>query len=473
MTLNILCLDDDDGVRLSTKILLKTMPHYHAQFAPDWESAKLILDTDAIDILLLDVNLGDVDRSGVQLLPEIKKNYPDIDVIIVTGERDSSLIIRAIRAGAADYYQKPVQKDLIVCIQKIEWKRDNDSHRTALVQELAALQSSKDFIGTSPVFLKVIETATRLKNQDASVLIEAETGTGKELLAKYIHDIEEDSRRPFIVINCATLPENLVESELFGHEKGAFTGAIDKKMGRFQLANGGDVFLDEINSLNLNLQAKLLRVLQEKIIYPVGSKRPIEANFRIIAATNENLKRLVEKGLFREDLYHRLNVVKLTIPLLKERREDIPLLINHFIRKHSPKKTKTVSKVAMRHLMAYDWPGNVRELENIIHSLVVLTKDEVIDVNDLPDCVTDHRVHPAIINAMKAFDLQFDDDADFKKLKLREFQKMMQVHFLKLTIKSHQGNIQQAAKSLGVSRQSIYKLLSQAKDNYGSKQKNH
>ncbi len=466
MTLNILCLDDDEDVRFATRLLLKQQPHYHAQFASDWDSAKLILDTDTIDILLLDVNLGDKSKSGIQLLPELKKNYPHLDIIIVTGERDPALIIRAIRAGAADYYQKPVQKDLIVCIQKVEWKRDKQQHCDALIQELSAAKEKKEFIGNSPAFLKVMEMAARLKNQTASVLIEAETGTGKELLAKHIHNIEGDPRRPFIVINCATLPENLVESELFGHEKGAFTGAVDKKIGKFQLAGGGDIFLDEINSLNLNLQAKLLRVLQEKIIYPIGGRTPVEANFRVIAATNETLKKLVEKGLFREDLYHRLNVVRLALPALKDRREDIPLLVEHFISKHCGKNKKTISPAVMRHLTDYDWPGNVRELENIIHSMVVLTSRSVISVEDLPEYIANHSSHPAVVNAIKAFDLRYDNDADLLQLNMKDFQKIMQIHFVKRVIKSHAGNIKETAKTLGMARQSVYSLLGLA-SNYG------
>lgn len=464
MALKILCLDDDPGVILSIETQLGSQSDYHLRTATTWEQAKLILETEPQDILLLDVNLGKGKKSGLDLLPEVKDICPGIDIIIVTGERDSDLFVRAIRSGAADYYQKPVQKDLLVSIQKLELKREKDLCCYALFNELTSGFSEANFTGRAPAFLDVIDKAKRLKGRDTSVLIQAETGTGKELLARFIHGLEENPQRPFIVINCATLNENLIESELFGHEKGAFTGAINKKIGKFHLANGGDVFLDEINSLRPDFQAKLLRVLQDKIIYPIGSRSPVSADFRVIAATNENLLKLVNEGRFREDLYHRLNVISLTLPPLRERKEDIPLLVDHFISKYDHRhKKKTITSIAMKHLMNYDWPGNVRELENLIHSMVVLSKSDVMDIESLPDHLINQGVHPAVLSSIKALELRFEKDEDLLSLPLEDFTKIMRKQYVQRAVKANKGNIKDTAMKLGMSRTTVYNLLNEGK----------
>lgn len=466
MAVNILCLDDDEGVLVSIRAILHAYSNYHIRTVQTWEQASLILETEPIDIMLLDVNLGRGRESGVDLLPRIKHMYPLTDVLIVTGERDEDLFSKALRQGATDYYSKPVQGDLGLAVKKLEIKREKEQKHEALYNEVSRqyLHADKEFVGRTPSFLKILENAARLKGKSASVLIEAETGTGKELLAKHIHGLEKDSKRPFIVVNCTTLPENLVESELFGHEKGSFTGAESKKIGKFQLAHGGDVFLDEINSLRLDLQAKLLRVIQEKMVYPIGSKYPVEADCRIIAATNENLRKLVDAGRFREDLYHRLNVIRLTIPPLRERQEDIPLLIDYFIRKYDkPQKGKKISAAAMRYLMNYDWPGNVRELENQIHSLVVLSTGKVMDVDDLPEHIINRRVHPAITSTLKALEENLGTEEDLFNLKINDYTKVMRYQYMRRAIESHGGDIKRTSKALGMSRSSIYNILNEVK----------
>lgn len=466
MSLNVLCLDDDNGVLVSAKAILKTQPDCYTQIASTWEQARLILEADPIDILLLDVNLGEGKPTGLDLLPQIKKKYPSMDVVIVTGEREPKLFEKAMNLGAADYYPKPVQLELALVVRKLAEKRDKQLRCNALVKELSSTSSQKELIGRTPAFLNSIETAKKLKGRDASVLIEAETGTGKELLAKFVHDLEGDPYRPFIVVNCATLNENLVESELFGHEKGSFTGALDKSIGKFQLAHGGDIFLDEINSLNPSLQGKLLRVLQEKKVHPVGGKFPIEINFRVIAATNENLKKLVESGRFREDLYHRLNVVRLTIPPLRKRREDIPLLVEYFLRKFEKGfKRKTINSRAMSSLMDYDWPGNIRELENQIHSLVILSSRDTIDIVDLQQHIINQRIRSFVEKSANKSKLNVDQPSEVFDLGIKDFKKMMRLQYIRTAIQRHNGNIKQTAETLGISRRAIYDVLQEGKQN--------
>lgn len=466
MALNILCLDDDEGVLISIRSILNAHSHYHIKTTKTWEQASLVLETESIDVMLLDVNLGKGKETGLDLLPRIKHKYPDMDVMIVTGERDGALFKQALTNGATDYYSKPIQSDLALSIQKLEFRRETEKRCEALYGEVSKqyIHGHKEFVGHSPAFLKVLEKAARLKGTAASVLIEAETGAGKELLAKYIYGLEEAPKRPFIVVNCATLPENLIESELFGHEKGSFTGAIRRQIGKFQLADGGDIFLDEINSLRLDLQAKLLRVIQEKMVYPVGSKEPVKADCRVIAATNENLKKLCAAGSFREDLYHRLNVIKLILPPLRERTEDIPLLIDYFIRKYdTPARGKKISAVAMRYLLNYSWPGNIRELENQICSMVLLSRGKVMNVDDLPEHILVKGAPEAVTNTLKFLEKVIGGEADLFQLRIEDFTKVMRYEYVKRTIERNDGCVTDAAQKMGVGRTWLYKVIREAR----------
>lgn len=463
MTANILCLDDEKDVLVSIRVVLSARSSNYTQIASTWEDAQLILETDPIDILLLDVNLGQGKPTGLELIPKIKHQFPNVDIILVTGERDPQLFRKALELGAADYYQKPIDSDLLLSVQKLEKKREKDHRCSALFKELSQTGAKMDFIGRSPEFLKVVESAACLKGETASVLIQAETGTGKELLAKYIYGLENDPKRPFIAINCGALAKGIVESELFGHEKGSFTGAFNQQMGKFQLAHGGDIFLDEVNSLELDIQAKLLRVLSEKLVYRIGSKHAEPADFRVIAATNEDLTKLIQQGRFREDLYHRLNVVNLVLPPLRKRREDIPLLVDHFIGKFDRTGEKRISAAAMRFLMDYEWPGNIRELENLIHSMVVLSKKNCMDVENLPEHIINVRVHPTILKTIKALEENLDVDQDLFSLKMDDFLKILRVKYVQKAVKQHSGKISRVAESLGMSRQSIYNILNGVK----------
>ena len=383
MSYNILCIDDDAEYLLSLKAEIKKMyPNVFA--AQDLNEGMEIIKEEYIDGVLLDIGLPDC--SGLEGLARIKKEYPSVDVVMVTGMRNPKFIVHAVRDGAADYITKPIDADELTAIleklQAIKMMRDRHD---ALIANLNPNDTRARLLGSSPSFRSLLEQTTRLKGHNANVLILGESGTGKELLARYIHGLEENPLRPFVAVNCAAIPETLIESELFGHEKGSFTGAVGRKIGKFELANGGDIFLDEISTLKHDLQAKILRVLQEKEIVRVGGNSTVHTDFRVIAATNVDLAAMVEKNQFRMDLYHRLRVVQLAVPSLRERTEDIPMFVAYFLDKYGKDgKVKKITANALLKLQTYSWPGNVRELENVVHSVAILTQGDIIEEKHLP-----------------------------------------------------------------------------------------
>ncbi|MFH1654390.1 MAG: sigma-54 dependent transcriptional regulator, partial [Pseudomonadota bacterium] len=316
----ILCVDDDKAFLYRIKQILKA---YHVVTAMTVKQALQVMHNQQIDTVLLDIDLNG--ESGLDALAQIRKEYPSMDIVMVTGHRNPEFIVKAIKSGARDYVCKPINPpELIACVEKAKRAKEEGERVSALIGELDSVDITSRIVGHSKRFLNLLRTADKVKgHHDANALIMGESGTGKELLARYIHRLEENSKRPFIVVNCAAIPDNLIESELFGYEKGAFTGAIKNKLGKFAIADGGDIFLDEISTLKPQTQAKLLRVLQEKEFCPLGSNNHVKSNFRVIAATNDNLEELVSKGEFRLDLYHRLKIITLTIPPLRERKEDI------------------------------------------------------------------------------------------------------------------------------------------------------
>ncbi len=337
-------------------------------------------------IVFLDLKLPDMD--GLDLLSLLKPSNDDIEAIIITGYGSIETAIEAIKMGAYHYLTKPFRLDEVRLLakgakEKIQLKEENRELKRALNHN----EILKGFIAGSKIMLEIFETVKKIAQINCNVLIQGETGTGKELIARAIHLLSNRSKRPFVSFNCGGFTEELIANELFGHEKGAYTGATETKIGLLESANGGTVFLDEIGEIPVSMQVKLLHVIQEKRILRIGSTKPIALDIRIIAATNKDLKKAIEEGSFRNDLYYRLNVVSLTLPRLIERRDDIPLLISHFINKYSRafgKKVKRVSPQVMDILMNYDFPGNVRELENIIQRAVALTEEETIRVKDLP-----------------------------------------------------------------------------------------
>jgi DNA-binding NtrC family response regulator len=382
---HILVVDDEPVQREMVSGFLKKQG-FEVIAAESGERALELFRQDAFDLILSDQKMADM--SGLELLRAVHNINPETPVILITAFGTVETAVTALKQGAIDYLTKPLNlEELLHRIQQA-----NDRHRILnenreLREALTERHRIEGIIGESGPMLEVLSLVRRVAPSEATVLIRGENGTGKELIAKAIHFASPRERGPLIKVNCAALPEALLESELFGHEKGAFTGAIASRQGRFELANGGTIFLDEIGDLPLHLQAKLLRVLQEREYEKVGSSRPVKVNVRILTASHRPLEALIKAGQWREDLYYRLNVVTILLPPLRERRSDLPLLIDHFLRRFAEKNGKKIGGItaeARDILLRYDYPGNVRELENIIERAVVLTRDDVIGSGDLP-----------------------------------------------------------------------------------------
>jgi DNA-binding NtrC family response regulator len=382
--MNILVIDDEETIRdACSQVLIKE--GYSVRTAEDGIEGLRLFRTEFFHAVLLDLKLPDMD--GMEILSRIKEEHPKTAVIIITGYASIGSAIEAMKRGASDYLSKPFTPEQLRLITK----KSLDS-RKMLIENIymrEELEKQIEFnmvIGKSPVMGRVLDIVKRISSSDSTVLITGESGTGKEILAREIHNHSPRRNAPFVVVDCGALVETLFESELFGHVKGSFTGAHETKHGRLEVANGGTIFLDEISNISINIQAKLLRVIQEREVTRVGSNKPIKVDVRILAATNENLADLVRKEKFREDLFYRLSVVPLNLPPLRERKEDIPFLIDHFINKYCKKTRKNlkgVSPSVKKALMEYDWPGNIRELENTIERAVVLSKGEKIELEDL------------------------------------------------------------------------------------------
>ncbi len=349
------------------------------------------------DLVLTDQKMPD--RSGLEVLEGARAITPETAVIIMTAYGTIETAVGAMKAGAADYLTKPLNLDeLLHRIHRVRERQHLLSENRELREALAERHRVEGIIGESGAMQEALSLVRRVAPSDATVLIRGESGTGKELIANAIHYASPRAGGPLVKVNCAALSESLLDAELFGHEKGAFTGAIATRKGRFELADGGSLFLDEIGDLPAHMQVKLLRVLQEREFERVGSSRPITVNVRLLAATHRDLEDLVRDGRFREDLYYRVNVVTVTLPPLRERRDDLPLLIDHFVRTFATKNSKPIeglTREARETLLRYDYPGNVRELENLIERAVVLTRDEVIGIADLPLTLHDPAPEPA------------------------------------------------------------------------------
>ncbi len=377
---------DDEATQLELVSGYLEKHGYEVMTAPNGQRALELFRREPVELILTDQRMPDL--SGLELLKAARAINPETYVIVMTAYGNVGSAVEAMQAGAADYLTKPLQlEDLL---HKVE--RACERHRLCvenreLREQLQDRHRIEGIIGESGQMLEVASLVRRVAPSEATVLIRGESGTGKELIAKAIHYASPRAANPLIRVNCAALPENLLESELFGHEKGSFTGAVATRKGRFEAADGGTLFLDEIGDLPLHLQAKLLRVLQEKEFERVGSSHPLKIDVRVLSATHRDLESLMKSGQFREDLYYRLNVVTVVLPPLRDRRQDLPVLMDHFLRLFAQKNNKIVrgfSREAREALLRYDYPGNVRELENLIERAVVLTRDEVIDRGDLP-----------------------------------------------------------------------------------------
>jgi DNA-binding NtrC family response regulator len=384
--INILVVDDDDSGREALTLLLRSVG-YDVTSAATGESALDLIDLQQYQVIVSDLLLPD--KSGLDILQHVQKVSPSTELIVVTGHASAQTAVRAMKEGAFDYITKPVDFDeLKIVVAKALEKQRLLSENIFLRRQLQGRFEFNNIIGSSPAMNLVFERMNRIVKTDSAVLVSGESGTGKELVARALHYNGTRRDKPFIAVNCSAIPETLLESELFGHVRGAFTGAIKDKPGKFEAANHGTVFLDEIGTLPLHLQAKLLRVLQEHEVERVGSNKTIKLHVRVISATNSDLEEMVSRGEFREDLYYRLNVIPLHLPPLRERQQDIMYLISFFLEKQCRimgRMPCSISKQALEALEQYSWPGNVRELENMIERMIVLTDANVLTLEDVPD----------------------------------------------------------------------------------------
>lgn len=419
--------------------------------AANGDEALKILQHESIDVVVMDLRMPGHD--GMETLKEFKRINLHTKVIIMTGYATVNTAVEAMKLGAVDYLVKPFENDeLVARVKAAISKRKKKQRSQQLSTPGAKAEVFPGIIGNSPVMLEIFKVIKKVAIPNTTVLITGESGTGKSLLGQVIHNLSSRSQFPFVTINCAVLPENLLESELFGHEKGAFTGAVSTKIGKFEMANKGTVFLDEIGTLSLQTQAKLLRVIQEKKFERVGGTQTLEVDVRIIAATNENLEEAVASGQFREDLYYRLNVVSIIMPSLRERTEDIPSLVDFFIERFNHKLGKNIRGIsgeAMDLILQYPWPGNIRELENVIERAMILSDDIRINVECLPQHIRNSAKGNLDINMFRAVDISNLDNALGKAEK----------NILIETLEKTEGHRARAAALLGISRRALqYKL---------------
>lgn len=381
--MRVLLADDDRSLRRVLQFKLE-QHGYQVTAVENGQQALSELDLARYDLLLSDIKMPRMD--GIQLLEKARVRQPDLKVILITAHATVDQAVRAVKMGAFDYITKPFEDDaLFVALDKALTFKKLELENQELRGRLKRASTTPHLIGVSEPFKRMMSLVDKIAATDATVLIVGESGTGKELVARALHNRSTRSEEEFVAVNCAAIPKDLLESELFGHVKGAFTGAVKDKKGKFELANGGTLFLDEVGELAFDLQAKLLRVLQDMVIEPIGGERQVELDVRVVGATNANLQEQVARGRFREDLYYRLNVIPLRIPSLSARREDIPILVKEFVRRFSPNDNVEVSARLMDELTRYSWPGNVRELENLIERMVVLRRSKTLTPKDLPD----------------------------------------------------------------------------------------
>jgi DNA-binding NtrC family response regulator len=380
----VLAVDDEPAVLEAYRIILEDA--CEVRTATDGAAALKLLAQEDIHLVILDLRLPDIE--GLEVLLRMKEMDEYLGVVVVTAVGDVKTAVRAMQAGASEYLVKPFN------VETLQTVVSRTLERQALMKEVLYLRSEVegyhpfvDIVGRDEKMLDIFDLVKRVADSDATVLITGESGTGKELVARALHQHSRRALKPFVAVNCTAIPENLIESELFGHERGAFTGAVQRRMGKFELAHSGTLFLDEIGSMRLDMQTKLLRALQEREIERVGGERTIKVDVRIVAATNADLRELIKTRSFRDDLYYRLNVVPIYVPPLRERPTDIPLLVHHFMEKYNRqfnRRFRGFSPAAMEMLRVYHWPGNVRELENIVERLVVISKHEIIQLRELP-----------------------------------------------------------------------------------------
>jgi two-component system response regulator HydG len=447
--IKVLVIDDDPAHAEAVADSLSRVG-YECAVATSGQQGMAMLLQDAYEVIVTDLRMKD--STGLDVLAKAKELLPDAEVILVTGHGSVQSAVEAMQQGAFNYLLKPLD------LKQLRAVVDNASRTQHLRRANAELSRRLDekfgfegVIGNSPQMHEVVDRLRRIAPTDATVLIQGDTGTGKELVAQAIHQNSPRKNRPFVALNCAALSENILESELFGHIRGAFTDASADRVGKFEYANGGTLFLDEVGDMPLPTQIKLLRVLESSEITRVGSNEAIKVNVRILSATNRDLEDAIRGGTFREDLYHRLKVLTVRLPRLAERSQDIPLLIEHFIQMHSArhhKKVKSMTTAARRRLMTFNWPGNVRQLKNVLESMVVVDYDEVLDVDDLPPELSgqgDQLLLPSTSTGLN----------DLVGRPLSELEGL----FIGETLKATGGNREEAAEMLGIGERTLYRKI--------------
>ena len=447
----ILIVDDERTILTALRYALEDL--YEIDVADNAETAFEILEAHSVDLVLLDQRLGDVD--GLDVIRSLHARKPEVMIIAMTAYGSIEASIKAMQSGAYHYVTKPLDiQSLTVMINKaLEFRSGGAGGMGGAgmqggINGSGGPEASRMLIADSAAMRYVFDVIDRVKDLDINVLITGESGTGKELIARAIHERSNRAKHSFQALNCAAIPLNLLESELFGYEKGAFTGAHQKVKGKFELAHQGSIFLDEIGDLDLSLQAKLLRVIQEKKVTPLGSEKSIDVNFRLITATNRNLAESVRKGLFREDLFFRLNVVAIEVPPLRKRKEDIPLLCQHFLELYSKRFGKVVSGIsatAIEALETYDFPGNVRELQNIIERAVALSMDSIIQLADLPGDITGISVYKSSRELVPVYVGERLDEVERR--------------LIEATLLYCEGNRRRTANLLGLSERHLYNKI--------------
>lgn len=444
----ILIIDDDSGLRKSLSAFL-SKNGYNVKTAPGGKAGLKIIKNEKIDLVLLDIRMPEMD--GITTLKKIKELNKTLNIIIITGFGSIETAVEAMKNGAIDYVKKPFNlKNLLEKINtalKVNYLIIKDYQSSP---ESGLRYSFQNIIGKSEKMQQIYQMIEKIADKNVTVLITGASGVGKEMVSRAIHNTSPRKENPFIKVNCAALPQPLLESELFGHEKGAFTGAVKQKKGMFELADKGTILLDEIGDMSLVTQAKILRVLQEHKFQRVGGEKTIEVDVRIIASTNVNLQDAIKSDKFREDLYYRLNVVRINVPPLKNRREDIALLTNAFIKAYNEKhdkKIKGVSPGAMRLLMTYDWPGNVRELRNICEQAVVLTDDNIIMQNDLPGEIRE-----------SAFTVEASNNQSLKDI-TKNLTSEIERKIIEETLTENDGNRNNTAAQLGITVRTLYNKI--------------
>lgn len=444
MSKQILVVDDEERIRQSLHGVLKD-EGYEVLEAKDGVQALKQIESDPPDAVLLDIWMPGMD--GMETLERIKAQIPNLPIIMISGHANIELAVKATKLGAYDFIEKPLslEKVLLTVNHALVFSKLEQENR-ALRQEI---QRKYEIVGNSTEILQLKEQIKIVAPTNGWVLIAGENGTGKELVAREIHQLSLRVDKPFVEVNCAAIPEELIESELFGHEKGSFTGALTKRRGKFDLANDGTIFLDEIADMSLKTQAKILRILQEQKFERVGGTEMIYVDVRVVAATNRDLKEEMQKGRFREDLYYRLNVIPMVVPPLRERRTDIPLLAEHFVAEfclENHKEMKKISPQAMDLLITYPWPGNVRELRNVIERMVIMSRGVVIEAKDVPDPV---REQPKAQLEFSFLEYNLLKDAR------REFER----RFIMKKLTENEENISKTAEVIGIERSNLHRKI--------------